>query len=487
MNISFVRGILGRLLIFYSLVMLFPLGLSIYLQDGSAVGLLMAFLLTLISGLSLTTRGNIDQMNLKIREGYAIIVGIWLLASLYGTLPFLFTGEIPSGIDAWFESVSGITTTGATILPHIESMSASVLLWRSITHWLGGMGIVLLYIAILPSIGVNSYHLFRSDILGPATDKIVPRLKDTAKALLSLYMIFTITQCSLLMLAGMPLLESIHLSFSTIATGGFSIKDASIAYYNNAFIEIITIIFMVISGGSFALYFQAFRTGGLSRIYKDTELRTYLAIIVVSSILITIDLIIRNSASTPTALLDSVFQVSSIITSTGFVSADYEKWSNFSKMLLFMLMLIGGCTYSTAGGIKILRYIVLFKASWAELKKMVHPKVVTSITINGKIIEPTMITIIMQFFFLYILTLFVSALIICGISNAEIFESLSMAATSLGNIGPGFGIVGPTSTFAELNVGTKFLCTLLMILGRLELITVIVFLRPEFWRSKSSW
>ncbi|MDL2280549.1 TrkH family potassium uptake protein [Selenomonadales bacterium OttesenSCG-928-I06] len=487
MNTSFVRGILGRLLIFYSLTMLFPFTLSIYLQDGSSIGLFMAFLLTFISGISLATRGNIDQMDLKIREGYAIIVGIWLLAPLYATLPFLFTGAIPSGIDAWFEAVSGITTTGATILPNIANMTDSVLLWRSITHWLGGMGIVLLYIAILPSIGMNSYHLFRSDILGPATDKIVPRLKDTAKALLGLYMFFTITQAILLVLAGMPILEAINHSFSTIATGGFSTKDASIAYYNNAYIEIITIIFMIISGGSFALYFQASRKGGLARIYKDTELRTYLAIIATCSILISIDLMIRNSANASTAFLDSLFQVSSIITSTGFVSADYETWPNFSKMLLFILMLIGGCTYSTAGGIKILRYIVLFKTSWAELKKMVHPKVVTSITINDKTIDHIMVTTILQFFFLYILTLFVSALIICGISNAELFESLSIAATSLGNIGPGFGIIGPTTTFAELNEGTKFLCTMLMILGRLELITVIVFLRPEFWRSKSSW
>ena len=487
MNISFVRGILGKLLFFYSLTMLFPFGLSIYLNDGHSLGLFMAFLITALSGILLARNAVIDKMNLRVREGYVIVLGAWLLAPLYGTLPFILTGEITSFIDVWFEAVSGITTTGATIISDMTQISGSIILWRSITHWLGGMGIVLLYIAILPSIGVSSYHLFRSDILGPATDKIVPRLKDTAKALMGLYMLFTISQFILLVLAGMSPLDSINHSLSTIATGGFSTNNTSISYYNNFVIEIITIFFMILSGGSFALYFQIFRRGGLSKIYKDTELRTYLAIILICSLLITIDLVLKSSANVSGAFLDSLFQVSSIITSTGFVSADYDSWPSFSKMLLFLLMLVGGCTCSTAGSLKILRYIVLFKMSWAELKKMVHPKVVTSITINGKVISPNMATTILQFFFLYMTTLLISALIFCAISNVNMFESLSIAATSLGNVGPGFGIIGSHATFAELNACTKFLSTILMILGRLELITVIVFLRPEFWHSKSSW
>jgi trk system potassium uptake protein TrkH len=446
--------------------------------------LVAATAVTFFSGALLLFFGKSDG-SVGAREGFVIVTGAWVLASLYGALPFSFAGATPTYIDSVFETVSGLTTTGATVINALGELPEPLLLWRSMTHWLGGMGIIVLFIVLLPQLGVGAFHLFKAEVPGPITERVVPRIRDTAVALWLIYALLTIAQIVLLMLAGMSFFDAMNHSFATMATGGFSTRDASITYYNSPLIEGIITTFMIVAGGNFALYYLAWRSG-VRRIFADTELKAYLAIIAVATGLITLNLVLTMDQPLVRAFRDALFQVVSLITTTGFVTADFDQWPPLSKMILLLVMFIGGCAGSTAGAIKVSRLLILCKQSWAELRKAIHPRVVTSIQVDNRTVELSVITAVSQFFFVYMLIFVVAVLFMAG-TGMQPLDAMGAVAATLGNVGPGFGVVGPTTTYAAVSPGGKIILSVCMLLGRLELVTMLVFLRAEFWRSRKGW
>lgn len=484
MQIELVMSILGRFQCAYAAYMLMPALWAAITGDAATWPLFKAVSLTAAAGFMMVAAGQ-KEGSLAAREGFAIVTGTWVLASVFGALPFSLTGATPTYIDAIFETVSGLTTTGASVIDSLGKVPAPILLWRSMTHWLGGMGIIVLFIVLLPQLGVGAVHLFKAEVPGPITERVVPRIRETALALWKIYLLLTIAQIFMLMLAGMSFFDSLNHSFATLATGGFSTNDTSIKHYDSVIIEAIITFFMIVAGANFGLYYLAWR-GGAKRVFADTEFRVYLAIIALSTLLITANLAMAMDQSIARAFRDALFQVASIITTTGFMSADFDKWPPFSKLILFLLMFIGGCAGSTAGAIKVSRLIILAKQSWAELRKAIHPRVVTSIHVDNKAIDSSVISSVSQFFFLYMM-IFVLAVLYMTALGLEPFDAMGAVAGTLGNVGPGFGIVGPTTTYSSIAPSGKLVLSLCMLLGRLELFTMLVFLRAEFWRSRKGW
>lgn len=483
MRIRLVSAILGRFLCGLSVFMSIPAVWAAVNAD-SRLGIIAAALVTAISGGLMIACGSHDY-TVGVREGLAVVSGAWILTSLYGALPFLFTGATPTYIDALFETVSGLTTTGATVINSLSDIPEAILLWRSMTHWLGGMGIIVAFIVFLPQLGVGAFQLFKAEVPGPITEKVMPRIRDTALALWTIYLLLTIFETILLMLAGMTFFDALNHAFATVATGGFSTKDSSIKYYDNLFIEVITTIFMIIAGGNFALYYAAWRSG-LKRLFADTELKVYLTIIAVSTLLIAANLVLSADLSLERSLRDSLFQVASIITTTGFVSADFDQWPPLSKMVILLLMFVGGCAGSTAGAIKVARVVILCKYSWAELQRTIHPKVVISIQIDKKIVDAATVSGVFLFIFVYLITFGLGVLLMTA-TGMQTFDAIGAVASSVGNVGPGFGMVGPATTYAAVSPAGKLILSLCMLLGRLEFVTLLVFLRAEFWRSQKGW
>lgn len=484
MHYPLVAGILGRLMLVYGLFMIVPLALAIIWREASIGALTISMLSCLVTGGVMAFLAP-SSGRIGIREGYATVLGGWLFASLFGALPYWLGGVMPTYIDAVFETVSGLTTTGASVIDRLDDVPRSIIFWRSMTHWLGGMGIIVLFIVILPHIGAGAAHLFKAEVPGPTADRVSPRIRDTAIALWIIYTILTVAEIVLLMLAGMSLFDAINHAFATLATGGFSTKDASIKHYDSLAIELIVVLFMIIAGGNFALYFQGWQKGW-HRVYRDTEFKVYLVIIAASTFLIAVNLCLAAGEEAGKALRVALFQVASIITTTGFASADFDAWPPLAKLVLFILMFIGGSAGSTAGGIKVSRIILLVKQGWAELKRSLHPRVVVSICVDQKSVEPTVLNTVCQFFFLYMFTFFAAVLLVAATGLAP-FDAMSAVAATLGNVGPGFGVVGPTTTYSSLSPLAKTVLTLCMLLGRLELFTLLVFLRPEFWRAHRNW
>ena len=484
MDYRFVLSILGRLTFGYGLCMLVPALYSLVTGEPAFFPQLIALLATLALGavMSLNRR---EHGHLGIREGFAIASGGWILASLLGALPYTFSGVLPNYVDAVFETVSGLTTTGASVISDLESTPKGILLWRSITHWLGGMGIIVLFIAFLPEIGAGAIHMFRAEVPGPTADRVAPRLRDTAAALWGIYVVLTAAQIILLVLAGMPLFDSINHTFATMATGGFSIKNTSILYYDSLAIELIIVLFMTIAGGNFGLYYIVWKKG-LKVLLHDLEFKVYLAIMAGATLFMAANLIWVSGQPAGQALRDALFNASSVMTTTGFVTADFDKWPAFSKLILLVLMFVGGCAGSTAGAIKVVRFILLGKQSWAELQHDLHPRMVISVKISGKPVSPSILQVTGQFFFLYMMT-FVIAVLLVAAAGMEAWDAIGGVAATLGNVGPGFGVVGPTTTYSSLSDFIKIVLTACMLLGRLELMTLLVFLRPEFWRTHRNW
>lgn len=484
MQYRFVLWLIGRLLTVYGLIMLFPLLLAVLLKEESLVVFAISSMATIIPG-SLLALNRPPEMKMGIREGFAVVGAAWLSTSLFGALPFWLSKATPTFLDAVFETVSGLTTTGASVISNVEILPQSILLWRSLTHWLGGMGIIVLFIVFLPNIGAGAAHLFNAEVPGPVSERLLPRIRDTALTLWKIYVSFTLAEIVLLILAGMSPLDAVNHSFATLATGGFSNKNASIMHYDSVAIELIIVLFMILAGGNFALYYQVWRKGAL-KLFRNREFLVYLSIIGGATLLIGVNLNLVQEQNILHALRDALFQVSSIMTTTGFASADFDKWPSFSKLILFLLMFIGGSAGSTAGGIKVSRVIILFQSGWAELKKAIHPKLVINIQYDQKTVEPSVLHSVLIFFFLFTLIFAVSTLILAA-TGLEPFEAMGAVAATLGNVGPGFGIVGPTTTYASISELGKVVLTLNMLLGRLELFTLLVLIRPEFWRSSRNW
>ncbi len=425
----------------------------------------------------LGSRGK-DLEHLSKREAYFSVSVAWFILSILGALPYVFSGYFPNIIDAFFESVSGFTTTGSSILTDIEALPKSILFWRSMTHWIGGIGIIVLVIIIMPSLKIGSYNLFSME--SSLNEKIVPRTKSLGKRLLIIYIVLTALETMFLLFGKMPLFDSVCHAFGTVATGGFSPKNTSIADYS-PYIQYVITIFMLLAGINFSIHYFIIKRD-FKRIWKNDELKFYLFIIFISGAIITTILYVDTNRTLEHAFRDAYFQVVSIITCTGFASTDYLVWPAAASVLIFALMFVGGSTGSTAGGIKIARHLMIIKNIKRILKKSIHPQAIVPIKINGKTIKHDDNISVLSFILLYLLVFVFGTLLLIFI-GIDYKTSASSIATAMGGIGPGFGRVGPVSNFASLPDTAKLIITFFMILGRLEIYTIIIIFTPSFWRK----
>lgn len=480
MYFSSVIHILGLLLMFEAGAMLLPIPFSIYYDSPDIVAILVSAGITLAAGLVgfLTTDFSRD---LRPKEGFAVVTLGWISFSLFGALPFFISGFIPSFTDAFFETMSGFTTTGATILTDIEALPHGLLFWRSLTHWLGGMGIIVLSLAILPFLGVGGMQLFRAEVPGPTADKLTPRITETAKILWGVYVLISLAETVFLLLGGMNLFESLCHTFGTMATGGFSPKSASIGAYDSAYIQYVVIIFMLLAGTNFALHYR-FLTGEFRAHIKSREFLFFLLIALVAAVLIGLDTLLFRYLDLGEGIRHTLFQTVSILTTTGYGTADYETWGFSSQMILFFLMFVGGCAGSTGGSLKVIRIFVLIKFIYSEIIRLVHPHAVVPVRIGNTVVPRDALNNILGLFILFVL-IFVGGTLVMASLGLNMQTAMGSVAATLGNIGPGLGGVGPTDNYAFIpGIGKWILCAF-MLMGRLEVFTVIILLSPSFWRK----
>ena len=480
MRYNVVLNTLGSLLFFLGLSMLFPLLYAIYYQEAVINTFVLSMAITSISGF-LLWKFFPSKEPISHKEGFVIATLGWILAAGFGALPFSFAGTFPSFIDAYFESMSGFTTTGATVLIPIEGNPYSILFWRDFIQWLGGMGIIVLVVAILPALGAGGMQLFKSEVPGPEPDRLKPRIKETAKLLWAVYILFSVLQVACLYFTGMSLFDALTHMFGTMPTGGFTPRNLSVAAYDNPVFENIIILFMFIAGANFTLHYKALH-GNVKSLFKDREFLFYSGVILFSILAITTELRLYIYNSIFTALRYASFQVVSIATTTGFVTADYDTWPAFSKSVLLILMFIGGCAGSTGGAIKNIRVLLLIKQAYREFYKLIHPQAVSPIRLGDKVVSEDVMRNITGFFFLYIFIFIISSFIMT-ILGLDIVSAMASVAATLGNVGPGLGLVGPVQTYAFIPPLGKIVLTLCMLLGRLEIYTVLILVIPEFWRK----
>ncbi len=483
MNFKLIFRFLGFINVFMAIALLLPVPFGLYYKDGGVQALFISSLINAVLGGAVLFFTRHPDRVLRAREGFFIVVAGWMIFSLFGSMPYTLSGAIPNWLNAYFETMSGFSTTGATILEEIESLPHAILFWRSLTHWIGGMGIILLSLAILPFIGVGGLQLFKAEVPGPITDKIQPRLADTAKVLWGIYVLLTVVEVVFLLFGGMNLFDALCHSFGTLATGGFSTKNASIAEFKSSYIDYVIIIFMLLAATNFSLHYQLLKGDGKA-FYKNVELRVFLIVIAVATLIIGTDIFINNyDYNFADALRYSLFQVTSISTTTGFGTADYEQWSMMSQSILFTLMYVGGCIGSTSGGLKILRIYLLFRFSFGEIKKMIHPNAVISTRIGNTVVSEKTMSNIFVFFFLYIFISVVAAIIIMAFQGSTMSTAFGAVAATINGVGPGLNAVGPTDNFAFFHPVPKLVLTFLMILGRLDIFTIIILLTPSFWKK----
>lgn len=481
MNKKMVFRTIGRLLQITALLLLVPAVVAIIYGETKQ---LFAFLITALGSLTL---GVIISLVTKTRnkviyakDGFAITALAWIGMALVGAVPFTLSGDIPSYVDAVFETVSGFTTTGASILTNVEVLSKSALFWRSFTHWIGGMGVLVFVMAIIPNFTDRSIHIMRAEMPGPIIGKLVPRVKDTAKILYLIYIFLTVLEAVLLLLGGMPLFDSIVHTFGTAGTGGFGIKGDSIASYS-PYCQWVIAIFMLIFGINFNIYYLLLMKK-VKTALKSSELWCYISIVLLSVAVITAN-IISISKSFSEAFRNSVFQVASIISTTGYATADFNKWPELTKTILFLLMITGACAGSTAGGLKISRVVMLFKAVGKEIRKMLHPRSVSKVHFEGKPLEDTTMNSVTTYFVIYMIC-FLGAFLLISFENFGFESNFSAVAACFNNIGPGFAAVGPASNYSAYTDFSKIVLSFAMLLGRLEIFPIIIFFSPRAWMKK---
>jgi trk system potassium uptake protein TrkH len=480
LNLKFDINLIGRLLVILAIFMITIIPWILYFGElHQLIPVIESILITLILGLILIYTTRKCSKEIKLRDSYLIVSLIWIIMGIIGSLPYYLSGSIPIFTDALFESVSGFTTTGSSILTDIEALPKSILFWRSLTHWIGGMGIVVLAIAILPALKVAGYQLFSMEASGIMADKIKPRTADIAKRLWGIYVLLTIVVVSLLMLGGVNLFESLCHAFGTVATGGFSIKNQSVGFYS-PYIQYVIMTFMLLSGINFTIHYYLLK-GDLKKIMINSELKAFIGIIASVGFAITAILIVKHNLGFEQAFRESFFQVVSIVTATGFVTSDYLLWDDSAWALIFLLMFIGACIGSTGGGIKVARHVVAAKTFFRLFNKIVHPNLVKPVKLNGQVISDENTFSIVSFIFIY-LGIFIIGALAMSLMGSDLLTSLSSVITTLGGIGPGLGSVGPVGNFAHIPVAGKMLLTLMMILGRLEIFTLLILFTPGFWR-----
>lgn len=480
MNTRLLCNLLSRGIIFFGLAMLMPLAVSLSYGENDARALLVGMLICCTVGIVLLICSRRPSGELRHREGFLFVTLAWTLAGLFGAIPYRISGYFPTYMDAFFETISGFTTTGASVLTDIEALPHGLLLWRALTQWLGGMGIIVLTIAILPFLGVGGMQIFRAESPGPTMDKLTPRITETAKLLWGIYLGITLLEILLLGLGGMSLFDATCHAFATMATGGFSPRNTSVAAYDSGYIDAVITIFMLIAGANFALHFAALR-GHPRRYLKSQEFRWYVGIVVVACLFILVDSW-EMFASVPDALRYVTFQVASIMTTTGFATHDYALWPMASQIVLFTLMLIGGCAGSTGGGMKVMRIGLLFKCAHREIFKLVHPNAVVAVKWDDSPVPQDVIHAVLGFFIFYCL-LWVVASVCMAMMGLDFATSVSSVVACMSNIGPGLGDVGPTANFGHIPAAGKALLSFCMLAGRLEIYTVFVVLSPAFWRA----
>ncbi|MHB8771270.1 MAG: TrkH family potassium uptake protein [Syntrophales bacterium] len=483
MNAKHVIHILGAFLFILGLTMLAPLACSLLYGEEDGPAFIASLLITSGTGLLLFFAGRPQGGTTLLghREGFLIVSAGWVLASFFGGLPYLIHGALPSLTDAYFETMSGFTTTGATVINKIEALPHGILLWRSLTQWLGGMGIIILSIAILPFLGVGGRQLFKAEVPGPIKDKLEPRIAETARSLWIVYVIITIAGFIFLLFGGMGVFDAVNHIFCAMATGGFSTKDSSIAFFNSAYIDGVLIAFMVIAGMNFTLHFQLL-AGNFRAFTRDSEARFFLGTIIAATALITLDLRLNVTASLSWAFHHALFQVSSIITTTGFVTDNFSNWPAFSQVILILLMFIGGSAGSTGGAIKCVRIMLVLKHAYRELYHLVHPHAVTQVKLAGQTVPPDVMKSVLGFFILYLAAAVLATVSLAAL-GLDLISAFAAVATTLGNVGPGLGLYHPATTFSEAPVAAKWILSFCMLVGRLEIYTVLVLLIPEFWKK----
>jgi len=483
-NTGIVCHVIGVLLMILGGFMLTSVGFSAYDDVADSLSICYAALSTLSIGVVTWWSSKKASKKIGKREGYLIVALGWVSMAIFSSLPYLFTGTIPDISDAIFESVSGLTTTGATVIHDIESLPRGIIFWRSLTQWIGGMGIIVLTIALFPLLGIAGVELFVAEAPGPISDKIHPRIKETAKRLWLIYVGLTSLATLVLYINGMTFFDAINHGLTTMATGGFSTKNASIAYYDSAGIQYTIIFFMFLAGTNYTIIYYSLK-GHFKKVWKSDEFKVYTALVIGLILLVTIGVYQVSDLSVERSFRDAAFQVISIITTTGYISADYTSWAPALTMLFFILLFCGACAGSTSGGIKIIRHLVFLKNSILEFKRLLHPRAMIRIKIDQQLVAARILTHILVFLLIYLIIFIVSSLILSVVfANFEqpILTAIGASATALGNVGPAIGQLGPLDNFASVPIFGKWFISFLMLLGRLELFTVLILFTPYFWR-----
>ncbi|MDP8264897.1 MAG: TrkH family potassium uptake protein [Candidatus Aceula lacicola] len=484
MHKKIVASIVARVLLVVSLIMLIPLGWAFFDNNHSLE--VFAFSTTILLGLlvSVFVRGifPLDEdafEHLNAKDGLAIVGLSWIVLSLFGSLPFYLTGSVLSFTDAFFETVSGFTTTGATIMTHIEGLPKGLLFWRSLTHWLGGMGIIVLFLALLPAIGQGAYRLYQAETPGPTAERAQPRVKETAKALWGVYFMLSFLETLLLKIGGMTWFDALCHTFGTMATGGFSTKTASIAAFN-PFIQWVIVVFMFLAGTNFILHYQAIK-GNPKTFFKSEEFRWYFFLVL--ALIFVFTFILKNAYGLSMPVRTAAFQVVSILTTTGYVTADFNLWPQVLRMGLVCLMFIGGCAGSTGGGMKVVRVFLMFKVAVRSVVQTIFPNAVIPVKIEGKPVSDKIVLGVLSFGAIFISLFVVGALAMAATNNCDLQTAATASIAALGNIGPGLGKVGAAENYAWISIPGKWVLTFLMLAGRLELYSILILFIPTTWRK----
>ena len=479
MNYQMIGFVIGRILLTEAALLALPLVTALLYGEPAGPFLIPVLVLVLV-GLVLSGRKP-QRTALYARDGLAVVALAWIAMSAFGALPFVISGDIPNFVDAFFETVSGFTTTGASILTDVESLSRGGLFWRSFTHWVGGMGVLVFVMAILPMTDGHGMHLMRAEVPGPSVGKLVSRMSDSAKILYGIYLAMTVIEIILLLAGGMPLFDACVHAFGTAGTGGFSSRALSVGTYQNAYYDIVIGVFMLLFGVNFNLYYfllvRRFR-----EVFRSEELRAYLLIVTASVLAITVN-IVHIYGSAATSLRHAFFQVSSIITTTGYSTVDFNTWPTFSKAILVVLMFVGACAGSTGGGIKVSRILILLKSSLADMRKMPHPNAVTTVRLEGKPLTEKNIRGAHVFISVY-LVVFVASFLLLSLEQFDLVTTFTALAACINNIGPGLEIVGPMGSFAAFSPASKLLLSFDMLVGRLEIFPMLLLFAPSIWKRR---
>mgnify|MGYP003551887077 FL=1 len=484
-NTRMVFRTMGALLLIEAVFMTMALFVSLWYGEADSGVFLLSTIITLLAGVIGLLVGRRAESRMGEREGYVIVAMVWVVFSAFGLLPYYLSGQVPSLTDAWFESMSGFTTTGATIIPDLEVITHGLLFWRSLTQWIGGMGIIVLSIAILPIFGLNGMQLYAAEVSGLTYEKVSPRIADTAKMMWSIYVLLTVTEVVALWLCGMNVFDAVCHSFSTIATGGFSTHNNSLEFYDSAAIHYTVTFFMFISGINFVLLIYLLR-GKTRYFFKDEELRWYSVAVVIFAVLLTVGLYVArpgwSGVEMERAFRDSIFTVISSMTSTGYTISDYMYWPVVAWVVIFFLMLTGACAGSTAGGIKWVRLAIIMKNGVAEFQRRIHPNAIIPVKLNEKAVPQQTINNIMAFLIFYVFIIVVTVVIFCA-TGVDFDEAIGSAVSAIGNVGISIGQFGPAGTYAEFPVVAKWVMSFVMLIGRLEIFTVLLLFTRALWRK----